>query len=246
MIHFGVNVDHIATVRQSRGTDYPDPVVAALMSEYAGADSIVVHLREDRRHIQERDVVLIKQAISVPLNLEMSVNKDIVAFACQVQPQYATLVPERRREVTTEGGLDLEKNFRRIERTVRALQEKQIQVSLFVDPLKKNIAAAQKLHVARVELSTARYCQARTEASGKKERDKIARICDYAAQRGLYVAAGHGLDYENVTDIASIAAIQELNIGHSIISRALFVGMVAATSEMATIIRQAAGKGRKR
>jgi pyridoxine 5-phosphate synthase len=238
MIKLGVNVDHIATVRQARGTLYPDPVVAALLAENAGCDSIVVHLREDRRHIQERDVFLIKEAVNIPLNLEMSVNTNIVSFACQLCPDQATLVPERRQELTTEGGIDVIKNYKKINGAVKKLKDKNIKVSLFIDPLKKQIKAARDIGADIVEFNTGAFSECKTEAAELREINKIRAAVDYAAEKGFFVAAGHGIDYQNVEKILVVKNIEELNIGHSIISRALFIGMIEAVNEMIGKIRE--------
>ena len=233
----GVNVDHIATLRQSRKTLYPDPVVAAMLSEYAGCDSIVMHLREDRRHIQERDVVLLMGAIKIPFNLEMSVNKKIVDFAVSVKPLQATLVPEKRQELTTEGGLDLTKNYKKIERAVKRLKMQGIDVSLFIDPTKSSINKAKKMGVETIELNTGAYSEAKNIKSRNRELKKIKEAAKMAKDKGFFVAAGHGLDYENVKNIAKIKEIKELNIGHSIICRSVFVGMISAVEEMLDLLK---------
>jgi len=237
-MHLGVNVDHTATLREARGTDYPDPVVAALLAEYAGCNSIVVHLREDRRHIKERDVVLIRKAAKVPLNLEMSINKDIVNFALGILPHQATLVPERRQELTTEGGLDLSKKTSSIEKVVGKLQSKGIRVSLFIDPVKRQIDLAMRIGVSIIEINTGKFSDAKTVLQKKHLLRKINDAARYAKANGLFVAAGHGLDYDNTKDILKIKEIQELNIGHSIISRSLFVGIVGAVEEMLDLINK--------
>ncbi|MBU1122425.1 MAG: pyridoxine 5'-phosphate synthase [Candidatus Omnitrophota bacterium] len=234
----GVNVDHVATLRQARGTIYPDPVVAAVISEYAGCDSIVMHLREDRRHIQDRDIALVKEAIKIPFNLEMSINKEIVDIALNLVPKQVTLVPEKRRELTTEGGLDLIKGYKRIEKAVKKLTDKGIAVSLFVDPAKKQIENAKKMGVDIIEINTGRYSDAESNQSMKKELKKIREAVKFAKSRGLFVAAGHGLDYENIKEIVKIKEIEELNIGHSIISRSVFIGMISAVEEMVSLINK--------
>jgi len=234
----GVNVDHSATLREARCTHYPDPVVVALCAEYAGCDSIVVHLREDRRHIKERDVILIKEIIKIPLNLEMSVNKDIVEFALKLKPHQATLVPERRQELTTEGGLDLVKNYKKIERVVKRLKEKGIKVSLFIDPLKKQIELAKKMQADLVEINTGKYSEAKTKLQIEKEFKKIKEAAKFSKSYGFFVAAGHGLDYENVKKIVKIKEVEELNIGHSIICRALLVGIIPAVEEVLILLKK--------
>jgi pyridoxine 5-phosphate synthase len=233
----GVNIDHIATLRQARGTIYPDPIVGALLSEYAGASSIVAHLREDRRHIKERDIFLIKEAIKIPFNLEMSINKDIVDFACALKPNQATLVPERRLELTTEGGIDLLRHYAKIERAVKKLQDNGIAVSLFIDPVKKQIEKAKKIGADLLEINTGRYSEAKTSQLLKRELKKVKSAAVFAKRLGFFVAAGHGIDYENVKKIVKIKEIEELNIGHSIICRAVFVGMVAAVEEMIGLVK---------
>ena len=233
----GVNVDHVATLRQARGTQYPDPVVAAMLSEYAGCNSIVMHLREDRRHIQDRDLILAKDAIKIPLNLEMSINKEIVDFALSLKPQQATLVPEKRAELTTEGGLDLVKNYKRVEQAVKRLKSKGIEVSLFIDPIKSKIEKAKKIGVDIIEFNTGAYSEAKTAKTKKEELKKIKEAAKVAHGKGFFVTAGHGLDYENVKDIAKIKEIKELNIGHSIISRSVFVGIISAVEEMLSLIK---------
>ena len=234
----GVNIDHVTTLREARKTLYPDPAVAALLVEYAGADSIVAHLREDRRHIKDKDVVLIKESIKIPFNLEMSVNKNIVAFARALKPEKATLVPERRKELTTEGGLNLKDDFKRIEKTVGTLKQVGIEVSLFIDPFKQDIDRAVTMGASVIEFNTGRYSEAKRASQQKKEAYRIREAVTYAGGKGLFVAAGHGLDYENVKEIAKIKKIKELNIGHSIISRAVFVGLVTAVEEMIDLIKQ--------
>ncbi len=232
----GVNVDHVATLRQARGTVYPDPVVAALLAEYAGANSIVVHLREDRRHIKERDVIIIRKMIKIPLNLEMSVNKDIVNFALKIKPHQATLVPERRQELTTEGGIDLRKNYLRVREVVDRLKSQGIKVSLFIDPFKFQIDLAKKIGADIVEFNTGKFSEADNIFQRKKRQNKIKEAARYAKKKALFVAAGHGLDYDNVKEIVKIKEIEELNIGHSIICRSLFVGIVSAVEEMIDLI----------
>lgn len=233
----GVNVDHAATLRNARGTTYPDPVLCAMLCEAAGADSIVMHLREDRRHIKERDLVLLKRAVKIPINLEMAANEEIVAFALKYKPFQATLVPERRQELTTEGGLDLIKNFKKVYAVTRRLQDKGIKVSLFIDPTLKQVEFARKIGAEHIEFHTGSYCDAKTTAVKKKELKKLKQAAALAQDSGFFVAAGHGINYENTKDIIAIKAIEELNIGHSIISRALYVGLPAAVKEMLGLIR---------
>ena len=237
-MRLGVNVDHVATLRQARGTVYPDPVVAALLAEYAGADSVVVHLREDRRHIKERDVALIKKALRIPLNLEMSINKDIVAFACQLLPYQSTLVPERRQELTTEGGIDLIANYKKVVKAIEKLKKACIKVSLFIDPLKKQVKAAKDLDADNIEFNTGKFSEAKKAKAADREAEKLKKAANYAKELGFFVAAGHGLDYENVKKIVNIKEIKELNIGHSIISRSLFIGLVPAVEEMMSLMKK--------
>lgn len=233
----GINIDHIATLRQARGTTYPDPVVGALLCEYAGANSIVAHLREDRRHIRERDILLIREAIKISFNLEMSINKDIVDFALNIKPHQATLVPEKRQELTTEGGIDLIKNYKKVETAVKKMQQKGIRVSLFIDPLKAQLEKAKKIGAEHIEFNTGKYSESKSPKDIIKEIKKLKEAASLAKKMGFFVAAGHGLDYENVKEIEKIKEIEELNIGHSIICRSVFVGMVAAVEEMAKLLK---------
>jgi len=234
----GINVDHVATLRQARdNTVYPDPVVAALLAEYAGSDSIVVHLREDKRHIKERDVIFIKEALKIPLNLEMSTSKDIVDFACKVIPQQATLVPEKRQELTTEGGVDLIKNNKKVSRVIKRLIKAGIKVSLFIDPVKKQIKAAKDLGVENIEINTGAFASSKTKVVLAKEIKKIKEAAKFGKNQGLFIAAGHGLDYENLGEIVKIREIEELNIGHSIICRSVFIGLTQAVEEMISLLK---------
>lgn len=236
----GVNVDHVATLREARGTTrYPDPVLAALLVEYAGCDSVVVHLREDRRHIKERDVILIKEAVKIPLNLEMSVSKDIAGWALRIKPYQATLVPEKRKELTTEGGLNLleKNNYKKVKRVIKQLKEAGIKVSLFIDPDKRQIEAAKQTQAEHIEIHTGGFAEAKSLILRKKELKKIKEAAQQAKEMGFFVAAGHGLDYENVKEIAKIKYVEELNIGHSIICRSVFMGMVPAVEEMIELIK---------
>ena len=234
----GVNVDHVATLRQARGnTAYPDPVVAALLAEYAGSNSIVVHLREDRRHIKERDVIFIKEAVKIPLNLEMATTRDIVDFACKVIPPQATLVPEKRQELTTEGGLDLIKNNKKVAGAIKRLTGAGIKVSLFIDPLKKQIKAAKDLGSDIIEINTGAFSEAKTKKSLEREIQKIKEAAKFGKGEGFFVAAGHGLDYGNLGEIVKIKEIEELNIGHSIICRSVFIGITQAVEEMISLLR---------
>jgi len=228
----GVNIDHIATIRQARRTVEPDPVAAAVLAELAGADGITVHLREDRRHIQERDVRILRQTVRTHLNLEMAATAEMVAIALDVQPDYVTLVPERREEVTTEGGLDIAGQLDRLVEVVDKLQAANIPVSLFIDAEKAQIEASVKTKAKFIELHTGRYAEAKSEASRERELAVLAIGCERAIASGLRVNAGHGLTYWNVYPIACIPGMEELNIGHTIISRAALVGMERAVREM--------------
>ncbi len=224
-----INIDHVATVREARRTDEPDPVPAALLCEQAGADGITAHLREDRRHIQDHDVERLRTQVRV-LNLELATSADVVALACRLRPYQATLVPERREEITTEGGLDLSRPLPQMRDTIRRLEEAGARVSLFIDPDFSMIDAAKDLGVPAIELHTGRYAHSwrRDDAS----LDELRRAARHAADMGLSVHAGHGLTYTNVRPVAAIPEIEELNIGHSVISRSIMVGMRQAIEEM--------------
>ena len=235
----GVNIDHVATLRQARGGSEPDVIKAALACEAAGADSIVAHLREDRRHINDNDVRTLRRLVKTKLNLEMSIVPEIVRIACCVRPDQATLVPERRQELTTEGGLDTRKNFKRVKKAVSALEAHKIEVSLFIDPDIKQIDAAFDTGARIIELHTGRYANAKTGSERRRYLLEIKDAASYACNMGLVVNAGHGLDYQNVSSVARIGEIEELNIGHSIISRAVFTGLSRAVKEMAGLMRKA-------
>lgn len=237
MLSLGVNIDHIATLRQARRTVEPDPVAAAVIAELAGADGITVHLREDRRHIQDRDVRLLRQTVRTHLNLEMAATEEMVAIALEVKPDYVTLVPERREEITTEGGLDVAGQVSRLRDVVGQLQGSGIPVSLFIDPDPTQVAAAAQVGARWVELHTGRYAEASSAAQRQVELDHLEKASQQALQLGLRVNAGHGLTYWNVGPVARIPGMEELNIGHSIISRAVLVGLDRAVREM----RQAMG-----
>lgn len=231
-----VNVDHVATIRQARGTSYPDPVWAAALCELAGADGITVHLREDARHIQLRDVRILRKTVRSVLNLEMAATPAMVALACEIQPDIVTLVPEKREERTTEGGLDLKAGRAALQTATRSVRELGIAVSFFIDPDREAVRASQELGASIVELHTGDYCNAGADAIAK-ELDRIEVAAREGQQAKLRVAAGHGLDYPNVGPIAAIAAIEELNIGHAIVARAVLVGMESAVREMIQVIR---------
>src|SRR3954471_5372026 len=228
-----INIDHVATLREARRTDEPDPVEAAQLCEQAGADGITAHLREDRRHIQDRDVERLMATVKV-LNLELATSPDVVTLACRIQPYQATLVPERREEITTEGGLDLRRPNPRLRETIRRLDEAGARVSLFIDPDPATLDAAKDLGVPAIELHTGRYAHTWQESSAALE--ELRHAARYAADMGLFVHAGHGLTYRNVVPVAAIPEIEELNIGHSIVSRAVMVGMRAAVEEMAGLV----------
>lgn len=232
MLTLGVNIDHIATIRQARRTVEPDPVAAAVLAELGGADGITVHLREDRRHIQDRDVRLLRQTVRSHLNLEMAATDEMVAIALDIKPDYVTLVPEKREEVTTEGGLDIVGQSDRISEIVDKLQSADIPVSLFIDADPAQIDASVKAKAKFIELHTGQYAEAKNEASRHKELDILAQGCKQAIKAGLRVNAGHGLTYWNVYPVACIPGMEELNIGHTIISRAALVGMERAVKEM--------------
>lgn len=236
MPKLGVNVDHVATVRQARRTIEPDPVWAAGICELAGCDSIIVHLREDRRHICDRDVELLRKTVRTRLNLEMCISKQIVDIAVRIRPDQSTLVPERRQELTTEGGLDVDGSFNKVKKVVERLRHQGIQVSLFIDPDKRQIDATKKMGVDMIELHTGCYANSKTDVALRRELEKLKDATRYAQGLGLVVNAGHGLTYQNVKPIAQIDGIEELNIGHSIISRAIFVGLYQAVKDMKAII----------
>lgn len=236
VMKLGVNVDHVATLRQARGGKAPDLLTAAFLCEASGADSIVAHLREDRRHIQDRDIYFLRKTVRTKFNLEMSCAEDILKVACKVRPDQATLVPEKRQELTTEGGLDVAANLKQVKKAVSRLGARGIQVSLFIDPLKKQIDAAKKAGARIIELHTGRYADAPDSRSRDKYFKEIKAAAHYAQTLGLAVNAGHGLDYNNVSRIAHIKEIKELNIGYAIICRAVMVGLERAVKEMKALI----------
>ncbi len=233
----GVNVDHVATLRQARKTTYPDPVTAAAFAELAGAGQITIHLREDRRHIQERDLKVLRDTVQTLLNLEMAAAQEMVKIAYEYKPDLATLVPERREELTTEGGLDVNAQREAIARVVKTLKDGDIVVSLFIDPDLDQVRASHKVSADRVELHTGRYCEARTEKDRQREYSRILDAAKTAVKLGMGCAAGHGLNYDNVRPIARIPEIDELNIGHAIVARAVLVGFERAVREMVEILR---------
>ena len=242
-ILLGVNIDHVATLRQARGTRYPDPVKAALDAEEADADGITVHLREDRRHIQERDVRLLKDVLQTRMNFEMGVTDFMLDFAEQIRPEHICLVPETRQELTTEGGLDVAGQEERIRAAVQRLSKLGCEVSLFIDAEERQIEASRRIGAPAIELHTGRYADAHTPEEAARE---LARIRDGVAcglAHGLIVNAGHGLHYHNVEPVAAIAGVHELNIGHAIVAHALFVGFKGAVAEMKQLIVAAANRG---
>jgi len=234
-IHLGVNIDHVATLRQVRGTSYPDPLYAALVAEQSGADSITLHLREDRRHIQDRDVHIFKSALQTRMNLEMAATAEMIKLATDIKPQDVCLVPEKRNELTTEGGLDVIGQRAQLTEACKQLKNAGIRVSLFIDPDRKQIEAAMQVGAPVIELHTGSYA----EHNGDAQARELVRIVDgakYAASLGLIVNAGHGLHYHNVQSIAAIPEIVELNIGHAIIARAVFDGLATAVREMKNLM----------
>jgi pyridoxine 5-phosphate synthase len=236
-MRLGVNIDHVATVREARKTFEPDPVSAARDSEAAGCDGIVCHLRKDRRHINDADLERLRTSVTTRLNLEMSVDPEIVEIACRVKPQQATLVPENRLEVTTEGGLDVAGNLEKVRSVVGRLSEAGIDVSLFIDPEPAQVDASAAAGAAIVEFHTGRYAgEANAGRDSSTELRTLTEMAEYAAGKGLMVCAGHGLNYGNVAAVAAIKSIEELNIGHSIVSRAIFSGIGEAVREMKELI----------
>jgi pyridoxine 5-phosphate synthase len=239
-IRLGVNVDHVATLRQARRAAYPDPVTAAALAELGGADQITVHLREDRRHVQDRDLHLLRQTVQTRLNLEMAAVDEMVRIAQSVRPLTCTLVPERRQEITTEGGLDAASRQAELAAVTKALRDAGMGVSFFVDPDADQVKAAHRAGATIVEIHTGRYCDARAEEERQVELRRISTAAAAAARLGLAVAAGHGLHYANVLPIAAIDEIEELNIGHAIVARAVLVGLERAVREMKDLMRQGA------
>ena len=240
-IFLGVNIDHIATLRQARGTRYPSLIDAAKICESSGADSITLHLREDRRHIQDQDVEELKFSLTTKMNLEMAATDEMLEIATKILPEDCCLVPEKRQELTTEGGLDVLSQLGRIKEVCSELSTNNIKASLFIDPDNYQIEAAVECGAPIIEIHTGHYADASSAAEKQKELQKISEACAYAHSLGLQVNAGHGLTLENTKAIAEINSVVELNIGHSIISRALFVGLGAATSEMKQLIQEARG-----
>ena len=242
MVRLGVNVDHVATLRQARGVDYPDPVEAALLAEDAGADGITVHLREDRRHIHERDVETLRRRLRITLNLEMAVSDPMIAFALRVHPDDVCLVPEKREELTTEGGLDVLQHAPRVRDAVARLAAAGIRVSLFVDPKLVQVRASEQVGAHAVELHTGDYANARQRTAAGRELTRLRAAAAEARRLGLEVHAGHGLTVANVGPVVAIPEIVELNIGHSLIARAVLIGLAAAVREMKAAIAEVRGR----
>ena len=238
MIELGVNIDHVATLRQVRGTTYPDPVRAALLAESAGADAITLHLREDRRHIQDRDVEALRAQLKTRMNLESAVTREMLQIALRVRPHDVCLVPERRMELTTEGGLDVVSQFERVQQACRLLGESDIRVSLFINADRAQIDAAKAAGAPVIELHTGHYADAAGEEQ-QIEFERIRQAVEYGKRIGLKVNAGHGLNYDNVGQVAAVAGIAELNIGHAIVAHAVFVGWEAAVREMKRLMTEA-------
>jgi len=236
VIELGVNIDHVATLRNARGTVYPDPIRAALLAEQAGADGITLHLREDRRHIRDADVRAIRPLLKTRMNLESAITAEMIDFACEVKPQDVCLVPERREELTTEGGLDVVRYFELVKKAVHQLQAEDIRVSLFIDPEKDQIRAAKETGAPVIELHTGTYAEAEEKKSIEHELQRIRNGVAEGVRAGLRVNAGHGLHYTNVQAIAAISDIAELNIGHAIVAHAIFAGWKKAIEEMKTIM----------
>ncbi|OGT38107.1 MAG: pyridoxine 5'-phosphate synthase [Gammaproteobacteria bacterium RIFCSPHIGHO2_12_FULL_37_14] len=235
----GVNIDHIATLRQARGTRYPDPVEAVFAVENAGGDGITVHLREDRRHIQERDITFIQAVMKTRLNLEMAVTDFMIHYAETIHPEHCCFVPEKRAELTTEGGLDVLAQETKIREAAQHLQRVGMEVSLFIDPAIEQIKAALRCHVPTIEIHTGAYADAKTAQEREKELQRIIQAVQFAHEAGLIVNAGHGLNYQNVQEIAHIPQVNELNIGHGIIARSIFIGLQQAVVEMKAIMNAA-------
>ena len=245
MIRLGVNVDHVATVRQARRALEPDPVAAAVLATLGGADGITVHLREDRRHIQDRDVFVLRETVATRLNLEMAASDEIIPIALKAKPDEATLVPEKRQELTTEGGLDVVANAAAVRGAIDRLKTTGIYVSLFIDPDSSQVEASAKLGADAIEFQTASYSEARGESAVSRELEKLRTATSQAVALGLHVHMGHGLNYWNVQPIVRIAGVEELNIGHSIVSRAVLVGMERAVREMKQAILEHSPKPRQ-
>jgi len=239
MCKLSVNVDHVATLRQARKAIYPDPVEAAMLCELAGADGITIHLRSDRRHIQDRDLRLLREQVKTSLNLEMAATDEMIKIAKEIKPDTVTLVPERPEEITTEGGLDVEANFDVLSRATAELKTSKMKVSLFINPDEKSMEASVKLGADYIEINTDSYCEAKDEITRKKELEKAKRIAENGYKKGLGIHAGHGLNYKNAKALVAIKEIEEVSIGHAIVARAVMVGMERAVKEMIELIRNA-------
>jgi pyridoxine 5-phosphate synthase len=232
MIKLGVNIDHVATLREARKIDYPDPVHAAALAELGGADSIVVHLREDRRHVKERDLKILRETVKTRLNMEMALSAEIINIALEVKPDQVTIVPEKREELTTEGGLDVAMMKEQVAKNIALLKDGGIEVSLFINPDLGQVSASHKVGAQIVEIHTGAYCEAKKPKSKESEREKIIDAAKLAKKLGMQVAAGHGLHYNNIVPLLDIKEIEEYNIGHSIVARAVLVGMERAVKDM--------------
>jgi len=237
MIRLGVNVDHVATVREARRTYEPDPVFAAYLAELAGADQITIHLREDRRHIKERDLQILRKTVTTRLNLEMAVNEEIIQIALSVKPDQVTLVPERRQEITTEGGLDVAGQAARVAESVGRFHKASITVALFVDPDERQIRASVEVGADAVELHTGEYANAKTDSEREQQLTRLKEAAELAHELGLKVAAGHGLTYTNIHPVKALPHLEEVNIGHTIVSRAIYVGFYEAVRQMKELLR---------
>ncbi len=238
-ILLGVNIDHVATLRQARGTQYPDPVQAAIEAEQAGADAITLHLREDRRHIQDRDVFMLRDILQTRMNLEMAVTEEMLVIASEVKPDDCCLVPESREELTTEGGLEVKGQLSRMKEACSRLAEAHVRVSLFIDPDVEQIQASAEVGAPVIEIHTGRFADAETAEERRHEFERICTAVDAGIKAGLHVNAGHGLHYHNVESIAALIGIRELNIGHAIIARAVFTGLQESVREMKKLMRDA-------
>ncbi len=236
-MRLSINIDHVATLRNARGEKLPDPVYAAHIAEKAGAKGIVCHLREDRRHIRDEDVIHLRKEISTKLDLEMGASREIIAIAKRIKPELSTLVPERRKELTTEGGLDVVRYSKKLKHAIEDLHDSVIAVSLFIDPVREQIDEAKAIGADMIEIHTGEYANAQTPAGRRKHLRTIRDMAGYARELGLGVNAGHGLDYDNITPIAGIAEIEEVSIGYAIISRAMFVGLEQAVREMVDLVK---------
>ncbi len=236
-MRLAINIDHVATLREARGGIEPDPVTAAQVCELAGAEGIVCHLREDRRHINDRDLRLLRETVKTKLDLEMAATEEIIKIAIRTLPELATLVPERRQELTTEGGLDVQRHKQYVRDVIRELQQHEIEVSLFIDPLQEQIEAAQEVGANKIEIHTGEYANARSESEQRSKLEEIRRAARLAVELGMGVNAGHGLNYVNILGIKEIPEIEEVSIGHAIVARAIFVGLEQAVRDMLALTR---------